>query len=338
MKLLSIAVPCYNSEAYMDKCVRSLLKGGDEVEIIIVDDGSKDKTAQKADAYAKKYPTIVKAVHQENGGHGEAVNTGLKNATGLYFKVVDSDDWVSPDSYDIILRTLAELIRGAKTVDMLISNFVYDKQGAKRKKVMQYRHCLPVNQVFGWDEVRRMPKGKYLLMHSLIYRTQLLKDCGMKLPAHTFYVDNLFAFEPLPYVENMVYVDTNFYRYFIGRQDQSVNESVMISRIDQQLKVNRLMVDVYTNHRIMNTHCRKYMISYLDIITTISSIMLIRKGTPDALEMKKELLEYIKLKNRPLYTRLRHSLMGTVMNLPGKGGRKVSVSAYKIAQKFYGFN
>ena len=338
MKLLSIAVPCYNSEAYMDRCIRSLLKGGEEVEIIIVDDGSKDRTGEIADAYATKYPTIIKAVHQENGGHGEAVNTGLRNATGLYFKVVDSDDCVTPDSYKLILRTLEELIRGPKTVDMLISNFVYDKQGARRKKVMQYRHCLPVNQVFGWDEVRHMPKGKYLLMHSLIYRTQLLKDCGMVLPAHTFYVDNLFAFEPLPYVETMCYIDTNFYRYYIGRADQSVNETVMISRIDQQLKVNRLMVDVYTRHRIMNNHCRKYMCSYLDIITTISSIMLIRKGTQEALAQKKQLLEYIRQKNRPLYSRLRHSLMGTVMNLPGRGGRTLSVTAYKISQKFYGFN
>lgn len=88
MKLLSIAIPCYNSEAYMRNCIESLLPGGDEVEIIIVDDGStKDQTPQIADEYAAKYPGIVKAVHQENGGHGEAVNAGLRNASGLYFKV-----------------------------------------------------------------------------------------------------------------------------------------------------------------------------------------------------------------------------------------------------------
>ena len=85
MKLLSIAIPCYNSEAYMRKCVESLLAGGEDVEIIIVDDGSKDKTAEIADDYAQKYPSIVKAVHQENGGHGAAVNTVIYNATGLYF-------------------------------------------------------------------------------------------------------------------------------------------------------------------------------------------------------------------------------------------------------------
>ena len=100
-----------------------------------------DRTAEIADAYAEKYPTIIKAVHQENGGHGEAVNAGIRNATGLYFKVVDSDDWVNEEAYAKILHTLGELVRGPETVDMLISNFVYEKQGAARKKVMQYRHC-----------------------------------------------------------------------------------------------------------------------------------------------------------------------------------------------------
>ena len=338
MKLLSVAIPCYNSEAYMEKCIDSLLVGGEEVEILIVDDGSTDKTAEIADAYAEKYPTIVRAIHQENGGHGEAVNAGIRNAQGLYFKVVDSDDWVNKEAYEKILKTLEELLRGPKTVDLFISNFVYEKQGATRKKVMQYRHCFPQGEVFGWSDIGHMQKGKYLLMHSMIYRTQLLQQCGLELPKHTFYVDNLFAYEPLPYVKNMYYLDVNFYRYFIGRDDQSVNEKVMIKRIDQQIRVNKMMVDVYNRGNFTNKRLRAYMFRYLDIITTVSSIMLIRAETEEALQKKKELLEYIKSENRVLYRKLRHSLFGRVMNLPGKGGRKMSVAAYTISQKFYGFN
>ena len=321
MKLLSVAIPCYNSEAYMSKCINSLLIGGEEVEIIIVDDGSSDRTAEIADDYAEKYPTIVKAIHQENGGHGQAVNTGIKNATGLYFKVVDSDDWVNQDAYYEILKTLYDLTRGAETVDLLISNFVYEKQGATRKKVMQYRHCFPTNQIFGWDEVRHMKKGQYLLMHSMIYRTKLLHDCGMELPKHTFYVDNLFAFEPLPYVKNLYYLDVNFYRYFIGRDDQSVNEKVMIKRIDQQIRVNKLMVDAYLKANVSNRRLRAYMFSYLDIITTVSSIMLVRAATQECLDKKQELQDYIKDQNMGLYRKLRRSLFGRVSNLPGRGGR-----------------
>ena len=235
MKLLSVAVPCYNSQEYMKNCIDSLLEGQDLVEIIIVDDGSKDNTAAIADEYAAKYPDIVKAVHQENGGHGEAVNTGLRNATGLYFKVVDSDDWVNKEAYLAILDKLREITGGPQTLDMMISNFVYEKQGAKRKKVMRYKSYMPENKIFTWKEMGRMPVGKYILMHSVIYRTGLLRDCGLELPKHTFYVDNLFVYQPLPHVQTMYYMDVNFYRYFIGREDQSVHEDVMIRRIDQQL-------------------------------------------------------------------------------------------------------
>ena len=338
MKLLSFAVPCYNSEAYMEKCIESLLAGGEEVEILIIDDGSKDRTAEIADGYAEKYPTIVKAIHKENGGHGSAVNTGIANATGLYFKVVDSDDWVKEEVYRQILAKLHELTGGETTLDMLISNFVYEKAGEKRRKVMRYRHALPVDQMFTWDDVHHFHKGQYILMHSVIFRTKLLRECGIQLPEHTFYVDNIYVFEPLPFVRNMYYMDVNFYRYFIGRDDQSVNEKVMIKRIDQQIRVNKLMVDAYINCKSTNKQLKAYMFSYLDIITTVSSIMLVRAATQECLDKKQELQDYIKDQNMGLYRKLRRSLFGRVSNLPGRGGRKMFVAAYKICQKFYGFN
>lgn len=339
MKLLSIAIPCYNSEGYMRNCIESLLPGGEEVEIIIVDDGSvKDRTPEIADEYAAKYPTIVKAVHQENGGHGEAVNTGLKNATGLYFKVVDSDDWVDPESYRKVLDKLNELVRDGNTVDMMLCNYVYEKQGAKRKKVVRYLSALPQDQVFTWNDVKHFHKGQYILMHSVIYRTQMLKDCGLELPKHTFYVDNIFVYYPLPYVKTMYYMDVDLYRYFIGRSDQSVNEQVMIGRVDQQIKVNKIMIDQYDIKAIQNPKLRKYMISYLEIMMTVSSIMLIRSGTQESLAKKKDLWQYLKNKDAGLYYRLYFGIFGRAMNLPGKGGRKVSVFAYKLANKVMGFN
>ncbi|MCI5899322.1 MAG: glycosyltransferase family A protein [Firmicutes bacterium] len=338
MKILSIAIPCYNSAAYMRRCIDSLLPGGDDVEILIVDDGSaKDDTAEIADEYEKNYPGIVRAIHQENGGHGEAVNAGLRNATGLYYKVVDSDDWVDEDAYLEIIRTLKELVAGPETVDMFISNFVYDKVGAKRKKVMRYG-AFPENEIFHWEEAKKLHIGHYILMHSVIYRTMLLRECGLELPKHTFYVDNLFVFQPLPYVKNLYYRNLNFYHYFIGREDQSVNEQVMISRIDQQIRVNKIMIDTMAGRKIANKRLRQYMISYLDIITTISSVMLLRSGTEENLEKKKELWQYLKSKDTGLYLKLRHGIFGRTMNLPGKGGRKLSVAAYRITQKFYGFN
>ncbi len=341
MKLLSVAIPCYNSEAYMANCIESLLPGGDDVEIIVVNDGSKDRTAQIAQEYAQKYPTIVKAVNKENGGHGSAVNTGLEHATGLFFKVVDSDDWVDAQAYKKVLDKLSELAGNSPVLDMMISNFVYDKDGAKHKKVMKYSsRTLPKDRLFTWKEVGHFMKGQYILMHSVIFRTKMLKECGIKLPEHTFYVDNLFVFEPLPYVKNMYYLDETFYHYYIGREDQSVNERVMISRIDQQIRVNKRMMDYLTEKKgmIREKHLKSYMLNYLDIITTISSIMLIKSGTDENLEKKKELWAYLKKKDGTIFRRLRYGLLGNCMNLPGKGGRMISVEGYKLCQRFFHFN
>ncbi len=338
MKLLSVTIPSYNSQDYMEHCIESLLPGGEDVEIIVVDDGSTDRTAEIADAYAEKYPTIVKAVHQENGGHGEAVNAGIRNATGLYFKVVDSDDWVDGEAYQRVLDTLRDLSGGSAALDMLISNFVYEKEGAKRKKVMKYTGTLPEGKIFGWNEARHFRKGQYILMHSVIYRTQLLRECGLELPKHTFYVDNLFVYVPLPHVKNMFYLNVDSYRYFIGREDQSVNEKVMISRIDQQIKVNKMMVEAVDLWKLPNRRLRKYMFNYLEIITVVSTIMLIRSGTKENLEKKRELWKYLKEYDLRLFWHLRNGIMGQAMNLPGKGGRKISVAAYKISQKVVGFN
>lgn len=339
MKILSIAVPCYNSAAYMEHCIETLLTGGEEVEIIIVDDGSfKDDTPKIADEYEKKYPTIIKAIHQENGGHGQAVNTGLINATGHFFKVVDSDDWVDEDAYRKVLKALKYMIKENKNLDMLLTNFVYDKQGVTHKKVMKYKGAIPAGKMVTWDSDINFKRTQYILMHSVIYRTQMLKDCGLVLPKHTFYVDNIFVFQPLPSVKNIYYLNVDFYRYFIGRDDQSVNEKVMIGRVDQQIRVTKIIIDSFLNSDIKSKKLYKYMLQYVNMMMTVSSILLILEGSKESLKKRNELWNYLEFKDKDLYKKLRYSLLGVWMNLPGKPGRFMSKLGYKITQKIFGFN
>lgn len=334
-KLLSVAIPSYNSEAYMEHCIKTLLSGGERVEILIVNDGSKDRTAEIADRYAEKYPMIVKAIHQENGGHGEAVNTGLRNASGKFFKVVDSDDWVDESALQKVLDAL-EVYQD--DIELLVSNFVYEKQGAKHKKIMEYSKYFPINRVFTWNDMKPFPLGKYLLMHSVIYKTEVLRACGLKLPKHTFYVDNIFVYDPLPSVNHIYYLNVDFYRYFIGRVDQSVNEKVMISRLEQQIRVNKLMAHSYLEKEITNSNLKTYMFKYLLIITGVSSVLAIKSGTNEHLAMKKELWADLKAMDSQLYKKLRRTLPGAFVNIPGKAGHKLIIMVYKIIQKLYGFN
>ncbi|RKQ22841.1 MULTISPECIES: glycosyltransferase family 2 protein [Clostridia] len=338
MKYISFAIPCYNSEAYMAQAIESILPGGEDVEILIVNDGSKDRTVEIGKEYEEKYPGIVKLINKENGGHGDAVNAGLAHASGKYFKVVDSDDWVDRISLMKILNVLKNFEEEEQEVDMLIANYVYEKVGMEHKKVIRYDNVLPENQILKWDEIGQFHIGQYILMHSVIYRTDMLKLCQLTLPKHTFYVDNIYVYYPLPHVRTLYYMNVDFYRYFIGREDQSVNEKVMISRIDQQIFVTKTMIDMYELRRIQSKKLRKYMLNYLAIMMTVSSILCIRSKKKENLEKKKELWQYLKQKDYGVFMKIRYGILGQTMNLPGRSGRKVSSMAYVVARRLIGFN
>ena len=340
-KLITFAVPCYNSAAYMDHCVHTLLTGGEDVEIILVDDGStKDDTPAICDKYAAEYPTIVKAIHQENGGHGEGVNQGLRRASGLYYKVVDSDDWLDEKALAAALDKLREFAAMEQPVDLLIANYVYEHVEDNTQKVMRYTNVFPENKIFSWNEIGRFRPSQYLLMHSVIYRTQLLRDCGLELPKHTFYVDNIFVYQPLPAVKSMYYMDIDLYRYFIGRADQSVNEKVMVTRVDQQVRVTKLMIESHNLKQLYGSQPKlaRYMVNYLSMMMTISSIFLIIDGSPAALGKKTELWEYLRSRSPELYHKLKYRSLSMVTNIPGYQGRKLSVRLYRLARKIYKFN
>ena len=336
MKLLTVTVPCYNSQEYMETAVNSVLSGGEAVEILIVDDGSTDRTAEIADEYASRYPGIVRSIHQPNGGHGDAVMTGLKNATGLYFKVVDSDDRVDPEALSEVLSVLNDY--RDRPLDMFISNYIYDKEGASHKHAVTYGNVLPRGRVFGWTDTGHFRKGQYLLMHSVIYHTELLRRSGMTLPKHTFYVDDLYVYVPLPLVERIYYLDVNLYYYFIGREDQSIQEKVLLKRIDQYLLVNRLLVSGADPFAEGNEKKRKYMLNFLEIITIASTALLAIIGTEESSRAKEELWAYIRKTNPRTYKVLRHRMTGCIAHVPGRLGRSMIVAGYRICQRIVGFN
>ena len=338
MKLISFAVPCYNSEKYMRHCIESLLIGENRVEIILVNDGSSDNTGSIADEYCAKYPDIVKVIHKENGGHGSGIMAGLEAASGLYYKVIDSDDWADAESLLKILDLIEKFEKEQNLIDLIVCNYVYEHEGSSPHTV-HYRGIFPKNRVFSWDECGIFDISRYMIMHSVFYRTELVKNCDLQIPLHTFYVDNIYVFHPMPFVKTMYYLNVDFYRYFIGRPDQSVNEQVMIRRIDQQIRVNKLMIDYYVDEcKNIGRKCRQYMLNHLEIVTVVSTVMCLRSGSAENMDKKNELWHYIKEKDMRLYKKPRHGILGNAMHLPGKSGRKISLAAYRLSQKIVGFN
>ena len=339
-KLITFAVPCYNSAAYMRHCIETLLSAGEQAEIILVDDGStKDDTPAICDEYAAKYPTIVKTIHQENGGHGEGVNQGIRNATGLYYKVVDSDDWLDEAALRTVLAKLNTLTARGTAHDLMICNYVYEHVEDNTSHTVRYTNVFPQNRLFNWTHVGHFRPDQNLLMHSVMYRTQVLRDCGMVLPKHTFYVDNIFVYQPLPFVKSMYYMDLDLYRYFIGRADQSVNESVMVKRVDQQLRVTRHMIDCQDLDALKGQKkLRSYMLHYLSMMMAISDIFLLLDGSAAAKQKENELWAYLKAHTSAgVYRSIRYGF-GGVTNLKIPKGDKLVLGGYRIAQKIFKFN
>jgi hypothetical protein len=238
-----------------------------------------------------------------------------------------------------VLSVLREMKDSGTVLDMMVCNYVYEHTEDNTSFVINYRNVFPQNRVFEWEDIGSFRPYQFLLMHSVIYRTGILRECNLELPKHTFYVDNLFVYKPLPYVKTIYYLDVDLYRYFIGRSDQSVNEQVMLKRIDQQLRVNKLMIDAYDlTDNIPSKRLSRYMAKYLSMMMTISSVFLQISATSEDLEKKRELWRYLKNKNKAMYLRLRYRPLGTFTNLPGRAGRRLTVNLYRLTRKVFKYN
>lgn len=327
--VLSVVVPAYNAADYLTRALDTVIGFGPRIEILVIDDGSTDATAEIAQRYVDA--GLVRLIRQQNAGHGGAVNTGIAHATGQYLKVLDADDWFDREA----LATVLDRLSDGPQVDLLVSNFVYEKVGKRHKTVVHYRGAMPIGEVYGWQRTRRFAKRQYLMMHALTYRTEVLRASGLRLPEHTFYVDNLFTFEPLPQVHTLTYLDVDLYRYFIGRADQSVQEAVMLRRLDQQLRVNRRMLDHLSSTPVASRRLRAHRLHHATLVCAVSSILLIRAGD---LAERDRLWAELRAQDRWLYRRVRWSVFGQLSNLPGRTGRRVSVLAYRVAQRAIGFS
>lgn len=321
MKYISFAIPCYNSQAYMRKCIDSILTGGEDVEIIVVNDGSKDDTIKIANEYQEKYPTIVKVIDKENGGHGSGVNAGLKMATGMYYKVVDSDDWVGEEDLKQLLDTIKQHEKDGNLADLYITNFVYEHVEDGTSYVSDYVKMMPVNEFFGWDVVKKFHTSHLLLMHALVYKREPLLESNTVLPEHTFYVDNLFAYKPLPFMKKLFYLNVNLYHYFIGRIDQSVTKENISKRYAQQARVFRHVVDSYSLDEInkMPNGLKNYLWHAVVCFTMNTLYFTCYKDDKERRATIKEMWAHLKENDKKMYKKIRHCSYATiVVYLPWK--------------------
>ena len=329
MKYITFVVPCYNSAAYRRHCIDTLLPGGEDVEILIVNDGSTDGTYQIANEYREKYPTIVRAIHKENGGHGSGVNIGIEQAQGVYLKVVDK-------AYKEFLSCIKEHVDNGDKIDLFFTNYVYENVRKHESYVANYKRQLPRNQIFTWKKVKRFLPDEFIRMHSLTYSVDVLRKTNTRLLEKTFYVDNIYTYQPLVAVQKMFYLPVDLYRYFIGRSDQSVNIANRVKRYDQQLRVRRYISLLYTKEELKKLHKKqyRYRVHLLAILSYSTRAFIYCSPSDEKDQAYKEYRNEFKQKNRALYTYLEHHTRVKVSNLRIPPVRKQAVRiGYKLICK-----
>lgn len=261
MKLITFLIPCYNSANYMEKAINSLLKCNAKKEIILVNDGSEDDTLKIAEAYKNKYPEIIKVINQANKGPGGAINSGLKIAEGKYFKIVDSDDWLEEENLNSVLEILK-----AQNIDVLFTNYILEKDNSKK----EVKYNIPTNKKISWQKITELQKEDFILMHSMIVKTKMLKKGRFELPETIFYVDNLFVFFVLQHMKKIIYLNIPLYHYTIGRDDQTVNKNIMLSKIDDLISVIELMIKNCDLKNMRNENLKRYVKDYIEFIINIA--------------------------------------------------------------------
>lgn len=243
-KILSISVAAYNAEKWIERCLDSFIipEVIDEIEILIVNDGSTDRTSAIAKVYTLQYPSTFKLIDKENGGHGSTINAAIKAASGKYFKIVDSDDWVEKNELIILIQQLKEMV-----VDLVISPYYLVNADTFSKQLVMCIDGLDSKNFNKILTIDRLNVKWNLAMHGITFYTKILKNNFTLIDENCFYVDLEYMVFYITFAKTVFISDVPIYDYLIGTNEQSVNIDNMVKRRNQHLRVCKTIVNYYSN-------------------------------------------------------------------------------------------
>lgn len=257
-KILTIVIPTYNMQDYLRRCLDSLIVPEEQMaqlEVLVINDGSKDNSSAIAHEYQDKYPDTFRVIDKENGNYGSCVNRGLKEATGKYFKILDADDWYNTD----VLRNVLKVLTTADS-DMVITRLrTYYESRDENVDSLSFEG-VETNHIFRRNdsEFGKIDFYSYIGMHKVAYRTTLLQSIGLHLQEGISYTDNEYAYYPFEHVNSVIFLNEVLYTYWIGRDGQTVTPEVMAKRSWQLYKIIDRMLDSYSTDKDEVTHEFQY--------------------------------------------------------------------------------
>lgn len=286
-KVLSVSVASYNVEKYIAKCLESFINTQilDDVEILVISDGSKDRTVEISKEYESRYPDSIKVIEKENGGHGSTINKGIELATGKYFKIVDADDWVDQEGIEKLVENLKK-----SDVDLVVNDYCYvNPDGIKTRDIISVdRANVELNKKLDYKEV-----GKYipLYMHSFTIKTEILKNMSERIDEHMFYVDAEYVIFPLRHINSVIALDFPVYMYLYGTTEQSMNVDNWVKRREQHRKVLVRVINYYNdNYDLIPDEVKQIILSRIKGLAITQYLLYFSMEASDA--QRDELLAF----------------------------------------------
>lgn len=302
-KVLTISIAAYNMEKYIDRCLESVIipELCSEIDVLVINDGSTDSTLEIVSKYQNKFPNIVRIINKENGGYGSATNTGIYNSIGKYFRPLDADDWFDKDALKsfvaYLTKTNADLIitNYSRVSDSLGYSNDYIHKGVKYEKIYNFKNFSIFDRI----------KDLGLAMHAMTYRSDILQKNNFYV-SDCYYSDADYTIYPLAFINNIVFVDVILYKYYIGREDQSVSYQGLINHIDDHFFICKKVVDFYSNNeaKMNKILCQNIGYNVVNIIFHLLDVLIgpyYEYNNKMAIEKIKGLMHYLSKKNVDLY-------------------------------------
>ena len=272
--VLTIVVPAYNVEDYLAKCIYSLIfhRNAGKTEVIIVNDGSTDKTLEIARSFECAAKGIVRVIDKKNGGHGSTINVGMAEARGKYFRLIDGDDWVDSEN-------LAELVDKLEfeTADVVLTKGCYEYvDKAELTNIIDY-DMLREGTMYHFEDLIYPGygfDGYGPLLTTGNYRTEALRKAAFLISEKRPYVDMEFNSFALRYVETLKYYDLDIYRYLIGREGQTVSRDFWKKKYKDHKNVILNILRTIEDMQDYSDAKKKYVYEHLTALMIDSQIFM----------------------------------------------------------------
>ena len=284
MKILTISIAAYNVEKFIENTLDSLVDTRimDDIEVLIVNDGSSDNTKQLASSYENKYPNTFKLINKENGGYGSTINTSLKIATGKYYKLLDGDDWYDTEQ----LVKLLEVLKECTSDLVIIPNIEVVDETGEQTKIKPFENVVE-GEEFTYE---KYPKGNRISMHQACFRTKAIQNKGIEIREHCFYTDTEYLLKSMSKCKTIIYYDIPVYMYRVGLDEQSMSVAGIRKHYKDAVKYYKEMIRYRKEEDIDNDFEKQYL---TDAMTSLARYHLTMFLMLDS-NRKKEYIEFEK--------------------------------------------